>query len=52
MLKPVKCILLVIQKFGSLKSPPIFTRLGFHFGFQNGTLDIVKNKFSENRNEN
>ena len=48
MLKPVKCIFLVIPKFlGFKKSTYFFTGFRIHFGFQTGTLEILKNHLSQ-----
>ena len=48
MLKSVKMHFLVIPKFwGFKKSIYFFTGFIIHFGFQTGTLEIVKNYFSQ-----
>ena len=43
-----KCILLVIPTFFFKKST-FFHGFRIHFGFQTGTLEIVKNHFSQKR---
>ena len=49
-LKSVKMDFLVIPKFWGFKKPPYFsTGFRINFGFQTGTLEIVKNHLSQKR---